>query len=75
MNTLELWISKLKKNGVLFLYLPDLSQVYWRPWHNRKHNHCFTREIIESFLKDKGMNNIIFSGIDLNSSFMIVCEK
>lgn len=74
-NTLELWISKLKKNGVLFLYLPDLSQVYWRPWHNRKHNHCFTREIIESFLKDKGMNNIIFSGIDLNSSFMIVCEK
>jgi len=74
-NTLELWISKLKKNGILFLYLPDFSQVYWRPWHNKKHKHCFTQEIIRQFLIDKGMNNIYCSGIDLINSFMIVCEK
>jgi len=74
-NTLELWISKLKKGGILFLYLPDFSQVYWRPWHNKKHRHCFTPEIIKGFLLDKGMNNIICSGIDLNNSFMLVCEK
>jgi SAM-dependent methyltransferase len=74
-TTLELWISKLKKGGILFLYLPDFSQVYWRPWHNKKHKHCFTREIIRDFLKDHNMNNIIYSGVDLNNSFMIVCEK
>lgn len=74
-DTLELWISKLKKGGVLFLYLPDFSQVYWRPWHNKKHKHCFTPEIISTFFKDHGMNNIICSGIDLNNSFMVVCEK
>lgn len=74
-NTLELWISKLKKGGILFLYLPDFSQLYWRPWHNRKHKHCFNIEIIKSFLLDKGMKNVIYSGIDLNNSFMIVCEK
>lgn len=74
-STLELWINKLKKNGVLFLYLPDFSQVYWRPWHNRKHKHCFTPEIIITFLKDKEMKNICCSGIDLNNSFMVVCEK
>lgn len=74
-NTLELWISKLKKGGILFLYLPDFSQVYWRSWHNKKHKHCFTPEIITSFLNDNSMNNIIYSGIDLNNSFMIVCEK
>jgi hypothetical protein len=73
--TLELWISKLKQNGILFLYLPDFSQKYWRPWNNKKHIHCFTREIIKDFLKDKNMKNIMVSGIDLNNSFMIVCEK
>jgi len=74
-ETLELWISKLKDNGVLFLYLPDFSQKYWRPWNNRKHKHCFTPEIVHNFLIDKGMKNIILSGIDLNNSFIIVCEK
>ena len=74
-DVLDYWTGKLKSGGVLFLYLPDYSQVYWRPWHNRKHKHCFTPEIIKSFLSDSGMNNIFCSGIDLNNSFMIVCEK
>jgi len=26
-------------------------------------------------LKDKNMKNIMISGIDLNNSFMVVCEK
>ncbi len=74
-NSLELWISKLKEGGILFLYLPDISQEYWRPWNNRKHKHCFTRQIIYSFLHDKNMHNIFMSEIDLNNSFMIVCQK
>jgi predicted SAM-dependent methyltransferase len=74
-ETLELWISKLKPQGILFLYLPDFSQTYWRPWNNRKHKHCFTLDIIREFLEDKIMKNILVSGIDLNNSFMIVCEK
>jgi len=73
-ETLELWISKIKNGGILFLYLPDFSQNYWRPWNNRKHKHCFTPEIIKQFLKDKQMKNIFVSGIDLNNSFMVVCE-
>lgn len=74
-STLEYWISKIKYGGILFLYLPDFSQKYWRPWNNKKHNHCFTTEIIIIFLKDHNMKNILCSGIDLNNSFMIVCEK
>lgn len=73
--TLELWISKLKPDGILFLYLPDFSQNYWRPWNNKKHKHCFTPTIINEFLKDKNMKNIFVSGIDLNNSFMITCQK
>lgn len=74
-NTLEYWISKIKEGGILFLYLPDFSQKYWRPWNNRKHNHCFIPEIIHEFLIEHNMKNIFISGIDLNNSFMVVCEK
>jgi len=73
--TLEYWISKIKIGGIIFLYLPDFSQKYWRPWNNKKHNHCFTSEIIYNFMIDHKMKNIYKSGIDLNNSFMIVCEK
>ena len=73
--TLEYWISKLKEGGILFLYLPDFSQKYWRPWNNRKHKHCFTIDIMYNFLVDQKMKNIFKSGIDLNNSFMIVCQK
>jgi hypothetical protein len=72
-TTLEYWISSIKKGGILFLYLPDMSQKYWRPWHNRKHFHCFTPDIIRSFLEDHKYNFFI-SGIDLNNSFMVVCS-
>lgn len=73
-ETLEYWISCIKPNGILFLYLPDLSQVYWRPWHNRKHRHCFTPEIIKKFLEDHDCKQIMVSGVDLNNSFMAVCS-
>jgi hypothetical protein len=57
------------------LYLPDFSQKYWRPWNNKKHNHVFIPEFLKDFLKDHNMKNIFVSGIDLNNSFMVVCEK
>ena len=73
-KTLEYWINCLKPDGTLFLYLPDISQNYWRPWHNRKHKHVFTPEILKTFLQDHNCKNIFCSGIDLNNSFMIVCN-
>jgi len=72
-ETLDYWIKTIKSDGVLFLYLPDISQKYWRPWHNRRHRHCFTPEIIRTFLVDRNCKNIFVSGIDLNNSFMVVC--
>lgn len=74
-ETLEYWIDKLKEGGILFLYLPDFSQKYWRPWNNKKHKHCLTPELLQNFMLDHKMKNIYVSGIDLNNSFMVVCEK
>lgn len=74
-DALDYWREKLFDGGVLFLYLPDASQKYWRPWYNRKHKHCFTPDIIKMYFEDVGMKNIFVSGIDLNNSFIVVGEK
>ena len=39
---MDYWYEVLKKDGgILFLYLPDFSQEYWRPWNNYKHKNVF----------------------------------
>lgn len=74
-SVLDYWKSKLKDGGVLFLYLPDYSQVYWRPWNNRKHLTIFTPQIVEDYLLDRGYKKIFKSGVDLNNAFTIMAEK
>lgn len=74
-KALDYWQTRLHKGGTLFLYLPHYSQTYWRPWHNRKHVHCFTPDILRDYLTDRGWKNIFVSGVDLNNSFMAMAEK
>lgn len=75
-DALDYWISKIKSGGTLFLYLPDFSQVYWRPWNNRKHIQVLTPEILRNYLISKEDIKYFFvSGIDLNNSFMCMAEK
>lgn len=74
-DVLDYWYDKLKQGGVLFLYLPDYSQQYWKPWNNRKHKNIFTPQIIEDWMNHKKFKHIFKSGVDLNNSFMIFGEK
>lgn len=74
-DVLDYWTSKLKQGGVLFLYLPDYSQEYWKPWNNRKHKNIFTSGIISDYMHASGYKNILQSGVDLNNAFMVVAEK
>ncbi len=77
-QALEVWHSKLHKGGVLFMYLPNMdTQAYWRPWHNKKHIHYFTPEIMEKYFSDHLhlWKNVIVCGTDLNASFYVVAEK
>lgn len=69
-NVLKYWTGNLKKSGTLFLYLPDFSQTYWRPWNNNKHLHVFTPEIVKEALLALNLSNIFVSGVDLNNSFI-----
>lgn len=75
-EVLNYWTEKLADNGIIFLYLPDFSQSYWRPWNNRKHKHAFTVEILRQYFIDSGRyRNIFHSRRDLNNSFAIFAEK
>ena len=74
-TVLDYWSSKLKSGGTLFLYLPDYSQEYWKPWNNRKHLNIFTPEIIFDYMNDNNYKNIFKSGVDLNNAFMVMGEK
>jgi len=71
---LKYWYSNIRSGGTLFLYLPDYSQEYWRPWNNRKHVHAFTPEIIKDAMIALGLTNVFVSGVDLNNSFMAIGE-
>lgn len=74
-GVLEYWVANLAPRGTLFLYLPDFSQEYWKPWNNRKHVHTFTTDIIYEAFNALGLNNVFVSGVDINNSFIAIGEK
>jgi SAM-dependent methyltransferase len=74
-SILDYWKTKLKPEGVLFMYLPDYSQEYWRPWNNRKHINIFSKDIIVDYLKDRSYTKIFCSGVDLYNAFMVIAQK
>jgi predicted SAM-dependent methyltransferase len=74
-ETLDYWYKNLKNGGTLFLYLPDYSQEYWKPWNNKKHVNIFKPEFIRDYLEDKGYKKIFVSNVDLYNSFIAIAEK
>jgi SAM-dependent methyltransferase len=74
-DVLDYWYDKLKNNGVLFLYLPDYSQTYHRPWTNRKHKNIFSPTIIKDYMIHKKYSKVFVSGVDLHNSFIAMGEK
>lgn len=74
-GALNYWCTRLKKDGIMFLYLPHYSQQYWRPWNNRKHLSVLTPSMLESYFYDSGWKNIHVTDADLNHSFYAVAQK
>lgn len=73
-RVLDYWTSKLKKGGILYLYLPVYGQEYWRPWNNKKHVNILTPEMILDYVKASGYTLAYATGTDLNHSFTIVAQ-
>jgi SAM-dependent methyltransferase len=76
---LKLWISKLKSNGIIFLYLPHRSNKLWNPggaWGGPGHKWMPTYEAIISYLSNQGIEIIEYNpGRDDCWSFHIVGKK
>jgi predicted SAM-dependent methyltransferase len=74
-DALNYWISKVKSQGVIFLYLPHFDQEYWRPWNNPRHKHCLDSLTITTMLEStKKVHKIYHSERDINHSFVVMCE-
>ncbi len=71
-KTLEHWKSRLKKDGVIFLYLPHPDMEYWRPQNCRKHLHIWEPSEMAKILTDLGFVNVIHSERDLAWSYACV---
>ena len=74
-NVLNYWDTKIKHDGLIFLYLPDYSQEYWRPWNNRKHVNILNPTYIKDYFEHLLYSNVFVSNIDLNNSFMVIAQK
>lgn len=75
-DALEEWKRVLKKDGVLFLYLPDSSKMeYWKPSNNRKHFHEFKPKQIKKYLEELNFKPVFASETDLAYSFIVYGYK
>lgn len=77
-EALDVWHNNLKKEGVLFMYLPNMDfQKYHRCWNNRKHLHYTNPDILRRYFEDNTnkWTNVFISDRDLYDSFCVIAEK
>lgn len=72
-NVLDYWLSKIRARGVLFLYLPHVSQEYWHPENNRKHVHKFEGPEVVAYLRK--YCEVYLTPVDYNNSFAVIARK
>jgi SAM-dependent methyltransferase len=76
---LQLWISKLKQGGILFLYLPHESMKLWHPcgpWVHSDHKWKPTLRVLIPFLQANGIEVVKSKdGPDSYWSFHIIGKR
>lgn len=79
-TVLEYWLTKIRKEGIIFLYLPNCDyQEYWA-FGNTKHIHYLNPAIMKGVCKELHDNGLIekhfvTEGHDLNYSFYTILSK
>lgn len=72
---LEHWRSRLRRGGILFLYLPHPDMTYWLPQNCRKHLHSWSPAAMAQIVSDLGFDPVMRSERDLAWSFAVVGRK
>lgn len=74
-DVIDYWLSRIRKGGCVFLYLPNCDyQEYWA-YGNKKHVHYLNPSILRGYCEYHGFRHIVTDGYDLNGSFYCVIEK
>lgn len=68
-RALRYWKHCIKKEGVLFLYLPHPDMQYWLTQNNSKHLHSWYPKDMEKILVDIGFSDVFVSERDSFYSF------
>ena len=68
---LKHWMSRIRNEGTLFLYLPHPDMEYWRPENNLKHRHIWYPERMEEIFLALGLRHVVRSERDGYWSFFI----
>lgn len=66
------WRTRLRRGGVLMLYLPHPEMDYWLPQNCAKHLHSWTPEQAERLVRDVGFERVLRSERDLAWGFAVV---
>jgi hypothetical protein len=75
-GALDYWTTRLKKGGIMYLYLPHYSQTYWRPWNNRKHVNILQPQYLRDYFNARNYSKVLVTdGPDLYNAFTCVAEK
>lgn len=79
-QALKLWEQKIKKGGIIFLYLPHESMTLWQPgssWVGNDHKWAPSKNIINEFIAIDGICELIDSSDfpDEYYSFYLVFKK
>ena len=76
---IDLWISKIKSGGILFLYLPHETMRLWEPggpWVEDEHKWAPNYKILNNYLKSKKLMIIDYNKFrDDYYSFHIIAKK
>jgi SAM-dependent methyltransferase len=68
-RALRYWKDYIRKDGVLFLYLPHPDMEYWLTQNNPKHLHSWYPKDMEKILTDIGFTDVFVSERDSFYSF------
>jgi hypothetical protein len=79
-DVVEYWLTKIKKGGLIGLYLPNCDyQKYWA-WGNKKHVHYLSPDIMQQYCEwiysqDMITKFFVSEGYDANGSFYVLINK
>jgi len=78
-ETLDKWVDKVKKGGIIFLYLPHPECEIWHPgapFVGDKHKWIPKPQIIKDYFKELGLRIMDFDdGPDAMQSFFVCAKK